>query len=298
MKEKNKAILLIIISALSFAFMSTFVKLSGDIPSIEKSFFRNLVSCIVAFYIIVKSGDSLFGKRENRKYLLGRALFGTLGIIANFYAIDRLILADANMLNKLSPFFVIIFSFIFLKEKITPKQIMILCVAFLGSLFIIKPSFSLEVIPAIIGVSSAVCAGAAYTFVRFLGPREKGPTIVFFFSFFSIVSTLPFLIVDFTPFTSIQLFYLLMAGVAASVGQFALTAAYKHAPAKEISIYDYTQIIFSAVIGFVVFNQLPDKYSFLGYFLILGASAVMFIYNNRLNIKAAKMQSDITKNQS
>ncbi|MEG1483358.1 DMT family transporter [Clostridium sp.] len=298
MKEKNKAILLIIISALSFAFMSTFVKLSGDIPSIEKSFFRNLVSCIVAFYIIVKSGDSLFGKRENRKYLLGRALFGTLGIIANFYAIDRLILADANMLNKLSPFFVIIFSFIFLKEKITPKQIMILCVAFLGSLFIIKPSFSLEVIPAIIGVSSAVCAGAAYTFVRFLGPREKGPTIVFFFSFFSIVSTLPFLIVDFTPFTKIQLFYLLMAGVAASVGQFALTAAYKHAPAKEISIYDYTQIIFSAVIGFVIFNQLPDKYSFLGYFLILGASAVMFIYNNRLNIKAAKMQSDITKNQS
>ncbi|MEG2739710.1 DMT family transporter [Clostridium sp.] len=298
MKEKNKAILLIIISALSFAFMSTFVKLSGDIPSIEKSFFRNLVSCVVAFYIIVKSGDSLFGKRENRKYLLGRALFGTLGIIANFYAIDRLILADANMLNKLSPFFVIIFSFIFLKEKITPKQIMILCVAFLGSLFIIKPSFSLEVIPAIIGVSSAVCAGAAYTFVRFLGPREKGPTIVFFFSFFSIVSTLPFLIVDFTPFTKIQLFYLLMAGVAASVGQFALTAAYKHAPAKEISIYDYTQIIFSAVIGFVIFNQLPDKYSFLGYFLILGASAVMFIYNNRLNIKAAKMQSDITKNQS
>ncbi|MEG1004070.1 MAG: DMT family transporter [Clostridium sp.] len=298
MKEKNKAILLIIISALSFAFMSTFVKLSGDIPSIEKSFFRNLVSCVVAFYIIVKSGDSLFGKRENRKYLLGRALFGTLGIIANFYAIDRLILADANMLNKLSPFFVIIFSFIFLKEKITPKQIMILCVAFLGSLFIIKPSFSLEVIPAIIGVSSAVCAGAAYTFVRFLGPREKGPTIVFFFSFFSIVSTLPFLIVDFTPFTKIQLFYLLMAGVAASVGQFALTAAYKHAPAKEISIYDYTQIIFSAVIGFVIFNQLPDKYSFLGYFLILGASAVMFIYNNRLNIKAAKVQSDITKNQS
>ncbi|MEG2868487.1 MAG: DMT family transporter [Terrisporobacter sp.] len=298
MKEKNKAILLIIISALSFAFMSTFVKLSGDIPSIEKSFFRNLVSCVVAFYIIVKSGDSLFGKRENRKYLLGRALFGTLGIIANFYAIDRLILADANMLNKLSPFFVIIFSFIFLKEKITPKQIMILCVAFLGSLFIIKPSFSLEVIPAIIGVSSAVCAGAAYTFVRFLGPREKGPTIVFFFSFFSIVSTLPFLIVDFTPFTKIQLFYLLMAGVAASVGQFALTAAYKHAPAKEISIYDYTQIIFSAVIGFVIFNQLPDKYSFLGYFLILGASAVMFIYNNRLNIKAAKIQSDITKNQS
>ncbi|MGL5477594.1 MAG: EamA family transporter, partial [Clostridium sp.] len=64
--------------------------------------------------------------------------------------------------------------------------------------------------------------------------------------------------------------------------QFALTAAYKHAPAREISIYDYTQIIFSAIIGFLLFGQIPDYLSFIGYALIIGASLIMFIYNNRL----------------
>ncbi len=286
MNNKNKAIILMIISALSFAVMSTFVKLAGDLPSIEKSLFRNLVSCIVAFYVIRKSGDSLFGKKENRKFLIGRALLGTLGIIANYYAIEHLILADANMLNQLSPFFVIIFSSIFLKEKITKNQFIILITAFLGSLFIIRPSFSLEIIPALVGLSSAIFAGAAYTFVRFLGNREKGPTIVFFFSLFSILFTLPFVIITFKPFSIIQLFYLLMAGVAASVAQFSLTSAYKYAPAKEISIYSYTQIIFTAFIGFILFGQVPTKFSFIGYAIVIIASIAMFIYNNKLSKKA------------
>lgn len=281
MKEKDKAILLMIISALAFAAMSTFVKLSGDIPSIEKSLFRNVVSCIVAFYLVKKSGDCLFGKKENRKYLVGRALLGTLGIIANYYAIEHLILADANMLNQLSPFFTIIFSSLFLREKISKKQGFILCTAFLGSLFIIKPSFTLSVLPALIGLSSAIFAGGAYTFVRFLGGKEKGPTIVFFFSFFSIVATLPFVIFNFKPFNLTQLFYLLMAGVSASIAQFALTAAYKYAPAREISIYSYTQVIFTAFIGFILFGQLPDYLSVIGYIIVIGASIFMFLYNNR-----------------
>ena len=185
------------------------------------------------------------------------------------------------MLNQLSPFFTIIFSSLFLREKITKNQVIILVTAFIGSLFIIRPTFSLEIIPALIGLSSAIFAGGAYTFVRFLGDKEKGPTIVFFFSFFSIIATLPFVLVDFKPITMIQLFYLLMAGVAASVAQFALTAAYKHAPAKEISIYSYTQIIFTALIGFVLFAQIPTVLSFIGYAIVIIASIGMFIYNNK-----------------
>ncbi|MBX7408532.1 DMT family transporter [Clostridium chauvoei] len=284
MKNKNKAIILMLISALGFALMSSFVKLAGDLPSIEKSFFRNFISLIVATYIIFKSKASFVGKAENRKALILRSLFGTLGIIANFYAIDHLILADANMLNKLSPFFVIIFSFIFLKEKISNKQILSLMVAFIGSLFIIKPTFSVEILPALIGVSSAIFAGAAYTFVRYLGGKEKGATIVFIFSAFSCITTLPLVILNFKPPTITQLLYLLFAGVCASSSQFALTEAYKNAPAKEISIYDYSQIIFSAIIVFIVFNQIPDYLSIIGYLFIIGASIYMFFYNKRKEI--------------
>lgn len=280
MSNKNKAILLMILSSLGFALMSTFVKLSGDLPSVQKSFFRNFVSLIVAIYIILKSKDSFIGKKENRKFLLGRALCGTLGILANFYAIDNLILSDANMLNKLSPFVVIICSYLFLKEKINRVQIGSLLIAFLGVLFIVKPSFSSEMIPSIIGILSAVFAGAAYTFVRFLGGKEKAPTIVFVFSAFSCLFTLPLMIINFTPMSFKQISLLLCAGVFASISQFSLTAAYKYAPAKEVSIYDYTQILFAAVLGFIVFDQIPDSYSIIGYAIIIGSGITMFIYNN------------------
>ncbi|MGG5461880.1 DMT family transporter [Clostridium sp. B9] len=283
MNNKTKGIIFILISAFSFALMSTFVKLSGDLPSIEKSFFRNLVSCVVAFYLVRKDKSLLFGHKENRLALIGRATLGTLGIWANYYAIDNLILSDATILNKLSPFFVIIFSYLFLKEKLKPIHIISLFVAFTGVLFIVRPSGSLasNIMPALIGLCSAAFAGGAYTFVRYLGGKEKGATIVFFFSFFSIVTTFPIMIIQFEMFTINQFVFLILAGVAASCAQFALTAAYKYAPAKDISIFDYTQVIFAALIGFTLFGDLPDSISLIGYALILGASFVIFLYNKK-----------------
>lgn len=282
MNDKKKGIFLIIISALGFAVMGVFVKLAGDIPAVEKSFFRNIVSFIVSFYLIIKNRSCFFGKKDNRKALFWRSLLGTLGIVGNYYAIDKLILSDASMLNKLSPFFVIIFSFIFLKEEIKPVHILALLVAFLGSFFIIKPSFNSDLFPSIIGLSSAAFAGAAYTIVRYLGGKEKGYTIIFFFSLFSIVSTLPFVILNFKAFTSIQFIYMMGAGTFASISQFALTEAYHFAPSTEISIYDYSQIIFTAILGFILWGQLPDSMSIIGYVLILSASLTIFFKNNRV----------------
>lgn len=270
-------------SAFGFAMMSAFVKLSGDLPSFQKTFFRNMISVIITTILIIKHKEKFFGKKENQKTLLLRSTFGTLGIILNYYAIDRLILSDANMLNKLSPFFVIIFSALFLKEKIGKKQIIALVIAFLGALFIIKPSFSFEIIPAVIGTLGGIFAAAAYTCVRALGGKEKPDTIVFYFSFFSSIITFPIMLIVYEPMAIMQLVYLILAGVFASLGQFGITLAYKYAPAKEISIFDYTNIIFSALISLALFGVLPDWISILGYLIIFGASLYMFIFNKNLD---------------
>ncbi|MGL5677749.1 MAG: DMT family transporter [Cellulosilyticaceae bacterium] len=281
MNQKYKGILYILLSALCFAFMNTFVRLAGDLPSVQKSFFRNLVALIFAAIILKKQGLGFGYKKENLKYLILRSTFGTLGILCNFYAIDQLVLADASMLNKMSPFFAIVFSYLLLKEKIDWVQGLSLVGAFIGSLLIIKPSFqNAALIPALIGFTGGMAAGAAYTFVRILGQKgEKGPFIVFFFSSFSCVVTLPFLIFGYQPMSMVQVGYLLLAGLAASGGQFAITAAYCYAPAKEISVYDYSQIIFSAILGFMFFGQVPDAYSGLGYVIICGMALFMFLYN-------------------
>lgn len=283
LSNRTKGVLFIIMSAFGFAMMSAFVKLSGDLPAFQKTFFRNITSCIIAFILILINKESFFGKLENQKVLIMRSLFGTLGIVFNFYSIDKLILSDANMLNKLSPFFVIIFCAIFLKEKINFKQGLAIFIAFMGALFIIKPQFNFDIIPSLIGVLGAICAAAAYTCLRALGGKEKYYTIVFYFSFFSTIVILPFMLIVYKHMTTTQLIYLILAGIFASIGQFGITIAYKYAKAKEISIFDYSNILFSAIISLILFNVLPDFLSVIGYLIIFAVSLYMFLYNKKLD---------------
>lgn len=291
--KKYFGIIFILISAFCFTLMNTFVRLSGDIPTIQKSFFRNFVALIIAFIILKKNHTPMKWQKGNLKFLFVRAIAGTIGILCNFYAVDHLVLSDASMLNKMSPFFAIIFSFIFLHEKVSPIQVILVISAFIGSLFIIKPTFvNMELFPSIIGFIGGMGAGVAYTAVRYLGQKgEKGPFIVFFFSSFSCIATLPYIILDFKPMSPIQIIFLLFAGLSAAGGQFAITTAYCYSPAKEISVYDYSQIIFSAVLGFILFGQIPDKFSFLGYFIIIASAVIMFLYQNNIIITQKKQHN-------
>ena len=282
--KKYRGIVYIIISAFCFALMNMFVKLSGDLPTFEKAFFRNFVAFFVALFMMIKDKKDFHFNPKNLPALLLRSGFGVLGIICNFYAIDHLVLSDASILNKMSPFFVILFSFIILKEKLTLPQGLIVVGAFIGAVFVIKPDFSnAEWLPSLLGFIGGMCAGLAYTMVRYLGIRgEKGSFIVLFFSGFSAVVLLPLMIMNFEMFTPFQLFALLMAGVSAAGGQFAITAAYTYSPAKEVSVYDYSQIIFAAGLGFFVFGDVPDLLSVVGYVIIVAMAIVMFAYNNKL----------------
>jgi len=105
--------------------------------------------------------------------------------------------------------------------------------------------------------------------------------VVLFFSIFSCIVISPMMLRSFVMPTPYQLAMLLLCGAAATGGQFSITAAYTHAPAKEISIFDYTQVIFSAVIGFFLFDQLPDHWSFIGYGLIILMAVINYRYSNR-----------------
>ena len=285
MQKENylKGMLMIILSAFCFACMNVCVRLAGDIPSVQKSFFRNLVAAVFAASILCKNHICPRVKKEYWGPLAVRCIFGTVGILCNFYAVDHLLVADASILNKLSPFFAIVFSFLLLKEKIKPTQAFCVLLAFAGCLFVVKPGFqNAALIPALIGVCGGLGAGIAYTMVRVLGTHGvKGPVIVFYFSAFSCVAVLPWIVVNYSPMTMEQVGTLLLAGLFAAGGQFSITAAYTFAPARKISIFDYSQIIFATVLGFLLFGEVPDAYSFVGYGLIILASFCMFLYNRR-----------------
>ena len=108
-KRPYMGIICIIASAFCFSLMSLFIRLSGDVPVIQKCFFRNLVAFFIAVGGMLRAHQPIRIGKGNFKYLSLRAIGGTIGMLCNFYAVDHLALSDASILNKLSPFFAIIF---------------------------------------------------------------------------------------------------------------------------------------------------------------------------------------------
>ena len=283
MNKKYMGVVYIVIAAFFFALMSLFVKLSGNLPVFQKSFFRNIVALFFALIILVRKKPDIHINKGDFLGLVLRATFGTIGVLCNFYAVDHLLLADATILNKLSPFFAVIMGALILKEKIKPFQIITISCALLGALFVIKPGSGIIAMPALIGLLGGLGAGSAYTMVRWLGKRGvSGPFVVFFFSAFSCLVLAPFTFINYVPMTSSQLICLILAGTSAAIAQFAITNAYFYAPAREISVFDYSQILFSALLGFFIFHQVPDGLSWVGYGIILASAIANFIFNKKV----------------
>lgn len=275
MSQKNQGIMYIIMAAFFFACMSFFIRKAGDLPTMQKGFFRNVVAMFAAAIMLLRTEDKFKIKKGSIPSLLMRAICGTIGLICNYYAIDHMNISDANILNKLAPFFAIIMSALILNEYANRFEWSMVIVAFIGALFVVKPSLDMKCIPAVVAAIGGLGAGTAYTFVRKLGKQgERGPVIVMFFSTFSCIITLPFVIFDYHPMTLMQLIYLLIAGSCAAAGQFTVTQAYTKAPAKDISVFDYSQVLFAAILGFLFLDQIPDIYSIIGYIIIIGAAVI------------------------
>nr|WP_271711399.1 DMT family transporter [Staphylococcus lugdunensis] len=273
---KVKGIIAILISAIGFSFMSVFFRLAGDLPVFQKSLARNFVAMFIPLFFIYKYKQPMFGKLRNQPLLIGRSTLGLIGVLLNIFAIDHMVLSDADTLMKLNPFWTILLSLLFLHEKVRKYQISAMIIAIMGMLLIVKPEFSSEMLPSLAGLFSGIFAASAYTCVRALSRREQPYTIVFYFSLFSVIVLIPFSIATFEPMTTTQILYLLGAGLAAAVGQIGITLAYSFAAAKDISIFTYASIIFTALFGFILFGETPDMYAIVGYIIIISASYYMF----------------------
>ena len=276
-----KGIFCIIIAGFGFALMSLFVKLSGDLPSIQKGFFRNIIAVFLSSIPLIKHWKVINIPRNNTGWLvlISRSVFGTIGLVLNFYAISHISLADSSIIQKLSPFIIIILSYIFFKEEMTRFQVFAIIIAFIGITLIIKPSgnniISMGALAALLG---ALCAGIAYTCVRYLGTHNiSGEFIIFFFSSLSSLMLLPYLILDYRTMTYYQLLMLLLAGISATIGQYGVTFAYKFAAAKNISVFDYSQVLFSGIFGYMFFGEFPDFQSLIGYIIVISVGIVLVL---------------------
>ena len=282
MSERTKGAVLMCTSAFLFSAMQIPISLSGTtIPIMEKVFFRNIVTLILSFILIMRSGGSLFGTKKNQPLLFVRSAFGFLGLITQFYAVAHANQGDVSTMMKLSPFMITLWAAIFLKEKIRKVQVPALLIAFLGAAFVANPAFNSNLFPLFMAFLCAFFSSVSYTLLAYFKNKVDGMTIIMHFSTFCVLACIPFMIFDFVMPTFKELLLLLLIGVFGGFGQIALTYAYRLATAAEISIYNYSGIVFSIILGYVFLGEVLDVTSVIGCALVIIAALITYIFSGK-----------------
>ena len=160
-------------------------------------------------------------------------------------------------------------------------QVPALILAFSGAFVIANPQFNSNVFPIFVAFLAAVASSISYTFLSYFKDKVNGLTVTMNFCLVSILGTLPFVVSNFVMPTVWDLVMLLLIGIFGSMGQLALTYAYRFAPASEVSIYNYSGILFSMIVGYFVLNEEISVRSVIGGGIVVLASLIVYLYNTK-----------------
>jgi drug/metabolite transporter (DMT)-like permease len=280
-----------ILSASGFAFMGACVKAASHrgIPVLEILAARAFISACLSYIDIKRKKISPWG--NNKRLLTLRGLIGTLALICVFYAVTVLPLAEATLLQYLYPVFTTVLAFVILKEDIQRSALVCIVLSLTGLLIMAQPAFlfgaftgTYEPLPFLGVVSALVGAlgsGTAYVVVRRLSKTEDASVIIFYFPFIALPVSCLLLWEDFVLPTGISWLLLLMVGLFTQVAQYGLTKAMQTEYAGKATAYSYVQVIFSALLGWMVFNEIPTIGTVFGAVFITGGALINVLHQKR-----------------
>ncbi|MFN3511543.1 MAG: DMT family transporter [Phenylobacterium sp.] len=281
LQRNGLGILLRVAAMACMAVLAALVKAcaSRGVPVLEIIFFRNAFAFVpVLAYVGRTSG---FGVLKTRRPLghAARATVGLVGMVCGFTAVSMLPLTEATALSFAAPIFMTALSVPILKEKVGLHRWGAVLVGFVGVLIMIRPDPThMPLLGAAFGLAGALGAAGAMIAVREIGRTEPGPTIVFYFTLagcFLGLSSLPFggwIVPD-----AITLAMLVATGLVGGVGQLLLTEALRRAPVAVVAPFDYTQLVWAGLIGYLVWDEIPRPYTVAGA-LIVAASGVYILF--------------------
>ncbi|WP_233052682.1 DMT family transporter [Motilimonas cestriensis] len=267
-----------LLSALGFSLMSACVKLVSQyhIPVLEIVAARALVSVALSYGDVRRKKISIWG--NNKGWLFARGGVGALALICVYYSITTLPLAEATLLQYLHPVFTAVLALIFLKEPILHSTKLCILFSLLGLGIIISPGLGLDPAAGLpwfsIGVAllGAFGSAIAYVIVRKLSRLEDSSVIIFYFPLIALPLSLVLLGDDFVIPPPEALVLLLFVGIFTQVGQIGLTKAMQSESASKATAYSYIQVLFSMLLGWFLFSELPSIWSWIGGgFIMLGA---------------------------
>ncbi|EHZ2653609.1 DMT family transporter [Vibrio vulnificus] len=269
-----------ILSALGFALMSASVKYVSvhGIPLFEIVAARALVSLIISYLDVKRKGISVWG--NNKRWLFARGAVGTLALMCVYYAVTELPLAEATILQYVHPVFTALLAVLFLKERVQPATLACIVLCLLGVFTMVYPSFDasgvgeLPMLSVGIALLGAFGSSIAYVIVRKLSRTEDSSVIIFYFPLVALPVSAMLIGDDFVVPDVALILVLILVGIFTQIGQFGLTKAMQTQTAGNASAYSYVQIVFSALLGVVLFNEVPSIWTLLGGSLIVTGALI------------------------
>ncbi len=278
----KRGALLMLAAGLLFAGMGALVKtVSVSLPNEMVVFFRNAFGLLVLLPWLAHRGSRRLKTAHFRVHLV-RGLAGLAGMYCYFYAIAHIGLAEATLFNYTTPLFIPFIALFWLGEGIPAKLWGAIALGFFGIVLVLKPGLDIFTPVSLIGLSSGMLAALAMVSIRRLTRTESATRIVFYFSVIgTVVSAVPLLWSWQTPVP--QIWGLLVAmGALASAAQLLMTRAYAQAPAAQVGPFVYTIVLFAGLIGWVLWDEVPDGFSLLGGIMICLAGVLTIHLSGRL----------------
>lgn len=270
--EPLKGALFVLASSLVFAIMGGLVKeLSFSVSNYLIVFFRNIFA--FGFMIIWLKHKHLFKEMKTGvfRFHLLRALSGLASMYCFFYAISQMQFAEAVLLSFTYPLFMPILAYLWIKEPVTRQIKAAILIGFIGMALIVKPGGDLFRPIALIGISSGILVSLSMVGIRRMSATEPPMRIVFYFTLIStVLSALPMM---WNPVTLNirESFLLIVIGLCAVIGQLLMTKGYSLAPAAQVGSFGYGNVVFSAIIGWMFWDEALDHLTFIGAMLICTA---------------------------
>lgn len=270
-----RGILWMLLAVTTLTTMFVVVKqMAMELPVFVVAIARTFFALCMLMPWLIRSGPSALRTHRPGLHFI-RALCGISAFVALVFAIETLILADAMVLAFTSPFWSILIGVVVLKEMIRGRRIAATVVGFCGMLLIVKPHLGVE--PAmLLALFSAVLTSSAMISMKSLSATEPPTRIVFYFMFFGTLVLLPPAALTWETPTLIQTGWLLLAGVLGAIGQDFLARAYDAGEVSIVAPFDFMRLPVAAILGYIVFSELPDQWSIIGTLVII-ASAIYLL---------------------
>ena len=279
LKDIKSGLMLALVSTFVFSVMGVFAKLATKtIPASEVVFFRSFISLIIIISYMRHKKISLTS--GNKKILFLRGLLGSAGLILSFYALAGLKLSESSILFQTCPIFVVIFARIFLKERLPRAFYLLMVLSVVGVLLVIKPNFEgMNSLPAFYALLSSVFAAVAYVCIRSLRKDHDTHIIVMYFALTAMIVPIPLMLNNFVVPNLYESIFLLLVGLAATIGQFFMTKAFGVEKAGTVSMVNYTGVFFNMIWDLAIWGVVLDIISLAGGALIILSSIILTIKN-------------------